>query len=55
MSQSLAKQTQDINTNKPIVPIYNFVREREFPTKRDNQLKSAYGIAIMKSYYSCVI
>ena len=46
VSQSLAKQTQDIiNTNKPIVPIYNFVREQEFPTKRDNQLKSAYGIA----------
>lgn len=46
VSQSLAKQTQNIiNTNKPIVPIYNFVREQEFPTKRDNQLKSAYGIA----------
>ena len=46
VSQSLAKQTQDIiNTNKPIVQIYNFVREQEFPTKRDNQLKSAYGIA----------
>ncbi|MDT4050058.1 N-acetyl-alpha-D-glucosaminyl L-malate synthase BshA [Staphylococcus arlettae] len=46
VSQSLAEQTQDIiNTNKPIVPIYNFVREQEFPTKRDNQLKSAYGIA----------
>ena len=46
VSQSLAKQTQDIiNTNKPIVPIYNFVREQEFPTKRDNQLNSAYGIA----------
>lgn len=46
VSESLAKQTQDIiQTDKPIVPIYNFVREQDFPTKRDNHLKSLYGIA----------
>ena len=46
VSESLAKQTQDIiQTDKPIVPIYNFVREQDFPTKRNNHLKSGYGIA----------
>ncbi len=51
VSQSLAKQTNDIiETDKEIVPIYNFVRENEFPTKPDvqteenEQLKACYGI-----------
>ncbi|WP_436853895.1 N-acetyl-alpha-D-glucosaminyl L-malate synthase BshA [Staphylococcus caeli] len=51
VSQSLAQQTYDIiETDKPIVPIYNFVREKEFPTKpelptqSDQQLKDCYGI-----------
>lgn len=51
VSQSLAQQTYDIiETDKPIVPIYNFVREKEFPTKpelptqSDQLLKDCYGI-----------
>ena len=51
VSQSLAKQTNDIiETNKEIIPIYNFVRENEFPTKpdvqteEDERLKACYGI-----------
>ncbi|MEB7671433.1 N-acetyl-alpha-D-glucosaminyl L-malate synthase BshA [Staphylococcus equorum] len=51
VSQSLAKQTNDIiETNKEIIPIYNFVREIEFPTKpdvqteEDERLKACYGI-----------
>ncbi|PTE43490.1 N-acetyl-alpha-D-glucosaminyl L-malate synthase BshA [Staphylococcus equorum] len=51
VSQSLAKQTNDIiETDKEIVPIYNFVRENEFPTKpdiqteEDERLKACYGI-----------
>ncbi|MDW4444125.1 N-acetyl-alpha-D-glucosaminyl L-malate synthase BshA [Staphylococcus saprophyticus] len=51
VSQSLAQQTYDIiETDKEIVPIYNFVREKEFPTKlntptsEDEQLKAYYGI-----------
>jgi hypothetical protein len=34
---SLAKQTQSIiETDKEIIPIYNFVREKEFPTQHEN-------------------
>ncbi|MEB7746582.1 N-acetyl-alpha-D-glucosaminyl L-malate synthase BshA [Staphylococcus equorum] len=51
VSQSLAKQTNDIiETNNEIIPIYNFVRENEFPTKpdvqteEDERLKACYGI-----------
>ncbi len=51
VSQSLAQQTYDIiETDKEIVTIYNFVREKEFPTKlntptsEDEQLKACYGI-----------
>ncbi|RIN47891.1 N-acetyl-alpha-D-glucosaminyl L-malate synthase BshA, partial [Staphylococcus simulans] len=51
VSQSLAEQTYDIiETDKRIVPIYNFVREKEFPvkpdqpTQDDDRLKSCYGI-----------
>ncbi|MEY8599570.1 N-acetyl-alpha-D-glucosaminyl L-malate synthase BshA [Staphylococcus shinii] len=51
VSQSLAEQTYDIiETDKRIVPIYNFVREKEFPVKPDqptqdeDRLKSCYGI-----------
>ncbi|MDN5696149.1 MAG: N-acetyl-alpha-D-glucosaminyl L-malate synthase BshA, partial [Staphylococcus equorum] len=51
VSQSLAKQTNDIiETDKEIIPIYNFVRENEFPTKpdvqteEDERLKACYGI-----------
>ncbi|MCG7339658.1 N-acetyl-alpha-D-glucosaminyl L-malate synthase BshA [Staphylococcus sp. ACRSN] len=52
VSKSLAQQTQDIiETDKEIVPIYNFVREKEFPTKteqlsdKSKHLKACYGIA----------
>ncbi|MCD8820152.1 N-acetyl-alpha-D-glucosaminyl L-malate synthase BshA [Staphylococcus gallinarum] len=51
VSESLAQQTQDIiETDKDILPIYNFVRENEFPTKSDElsekskHLKACYGI-----------
>lgn len=51
VSQSLAKKTNDIiETDKEIIPIYNFVRENEFPTKpdvqteEDERLKACYGI-----------
>ncbi|GGG85062.1 N-acetyl-alpha-D-glucosaminyl L-malate synthase BshA [Staphylococcus pragensis] len=45
VSHSLAKQTKDIiETEKEIVPIYNFVRENEFPTRRETKLKEMYGI-----------
>lgn len=53
VSQSLAKQTNDIiETDKEIIPIYNFVRENEFPTKpdvqteEDERLKACYGIKL---------
>ncbi|MDN6206248.1 MAG: N-acetyl-alpha-D-glucosaminyl L-malate synthase BshA, partial [Staphylococcus simulans] len=45
VSKSLAHQTQEIiGTDKEIIPIYNFVREIDFPTKRDDALKKVYGI-----------
>lgn len=51
VSKSLAEQTTDIiETDKTIIPIYNFVRENEFPTKHsmptesDIKLKACYGI-----------
>ncbi|PTG43658.1 N-acetyl-alpha-D-glucosaminyl L-malate synthase BshA, partial [Staphylococcus cohnii] len=51
VSKSLAEQTTDIiETDKAIIPIYNFVRENEFPTKHstptesDIKLKACYGI-----------
>ncbi|PTH45742.1 N-acetyl-alpha-D-glucosaminyl L-malate synthase BshA [Staphylococcus capitis] len=45
VSHSLAQQTYEIiDTNKEIVPIYNFVRENEFPTRHNEELKNCYGI-----------
>ena len=45
VSHSLAEQTYEIiDTNKEIVPIYNFVRENEFPTRHNEELKDCYGI-----------
>lgn len=51
VSKSLAQQTNDIiETDKEIIPIYNFVRENEFPTKSDQpttqseELKACYCI-----------
>ncbi|MGI2263308.1 N-acetyl-alpha-D-glucosaminyl L-malate synthase BshA [Staphylococcus cohnii] len=51
VSKSLAEQTTDIiETDKAIIPIYNFVRENEFPTKHstptesDIKLKACYEI-----------
>ncbi|PTI93757.1 N-acetyl-alpha-D-glucosaminyl L-malate synthase BshA [Staphylococcus simulans] len=45
VSKSLAHQTQEIiGTDKEIIPIYNFVREIDFPTKRNDALKKVYGI-----------
>ncbi len=46
VSKSLAQETHEIiETNKEIIPIYNFVRENEFPTKHNTALKSQFGIA----------
>ncbi|HCG74510.1 MULTISPECIES: N-acetyl-alpha-D-glucosaminyl L-malate synthase BshA [Staphylococcus] len=46
VSRSLARQTYEIiDTDKEIVPIYNFVRENEFPTCHNEELKESYGIA----------
>lgn len=46
VSQSLKEETYDIiKPNKDIVPIYNFVRETEFPTGYQPELKTSYGIA----------
>lgn len=40
VSRSLAQQTYEIiDTDKEIVPIYNFVRENEFPTCHNEELK----------------
>ncbi|MEK4861614.1 N-acetyl-alpha-D-glucosaminyl L-malate synthase BshA [Staphylococcus sp. FSL W8-0774] len=45
VSHSLAEQTKEIiHTEKEIIPIYNFVRENEFPTRHDENFKSDYGI-----------
>lgn len=45
VSQSLADETHAIiDTDKEIIPIYNFVREKEFPTKHNEALKEQYGI-----------
>lgn len=46
VSRSLARQTYEIiDTDKEIIPIYNFVRENEFPTCHNEELKESYGIA----------
>ncbi|UXR68746.1 N-acetyl-alpha-D-glucosaminyl L-malate synthase BshA [Staphylococcus sp. IVB6246] len=46
VSQSLKDETYEIiQPNKDIVPIYNFVRESEFPTEYQPELKASYGIA----------
>ena len=46
VSRSFAQQTYEIiDTDKEIVPIYNFVRENEFPTCHNEELKESYGIA----------
>ncbi|MCT2595204.1 N-acetyl-alpha-D-glucosaminyl L-malate synthase BshA [Staphylococcus warneri] len=46
VSHSLAEQTKEIiHTDKEIVPIYNFVRENEFPTRHDETFKTDYGIS----------
>ncbi|QLK86153.1 N-acetyl-alpha-D-glucosaminyl L-malate synthase BshA [Staphylococcus sp. 17KM0847] len=45
VSTSLMQETYEIiKPNKDIVPIYNFVRESEFPTGYNAQLKQSYGI-----------
>lgn len=46
VSESLKDETYEIiKPNKAIVPIYNFVRESEFPTGYNAELKASYGIA----------
>ena len=46
VSESLMQETHEIiKPNKDIVPIYNFVRESEFPTGYNSDLKASYGIA----------
>jgi len=46
VSHSLVEQTKEIiHTDKEIVPIYNFVRENEFPTRHDETFKTDYGIS----------
>ncbi len=56
VSKSLAQETHEIiETNKEIIPIYNFVRENEFPTKHNTALKSQFGIAPdEKSVNTCI-
>ncbi|MEJ7540757.1 N-acetyl-alpha-D-glucosaminyl L-malate synthase BshA [Staphylococcus intermedius] len=45
VSESLKKETNEIIApQKEIVPIYNFVRESEFPTGYNSDLKESYGI-----------
>ncbi|MEQ6029066.1 N-acetyl-alpha-D-glucosaminyl L-malate synthase BshA [Staphylococcus saccharolyticus] len=45
VSHSLAQQTYEIiDTQKEIIPIYNFVRENEFPTRHNEELKACYSI-----------
>ncbi|PCF75539.1 N-acetyl-alpha-D-glucosaminyl L-malate synthase BshA [Staphylococcus delphini] len=46
VSESLKAETNEIIApQKEIVPIYNFVRESEFPTGYNTDLKESYGIA----------
>ncbi|NBK46378.1 N-acetyl-alpha-D-glucosaminyl L-malate synthase BshA [Staphylococcus delphini] len=46
VSESLKAETNEIIApQKEIVPIYNFVRESEFPTGYNTGLKESYGIA----------
>ncbi|HEC2156006.1 TPA: N-acetyl-alpha-D-glucosaminyl L-malate synthase BshA [Staphylococcus delphini] len=46
VSVSLKAETNEIIApQKEIVPIYNFVRESEFPTGNNTDLKEGYGIA----------
>lgn len=46
VSESLKAETNEIIApQKEIVPIYNFVRESEFPTGYNIELKESYGIA----------
>ncbi|EKU47465.1 N-acetyl-alpha-D-glucosaminyl L-malate synthase BshA [Staphylococcus massiliensis] len=45
VSHALKDETMDIiKPNKTITPIYNFVRENEFPTCYNPKLKETYGI-----------
>lgn len=45
VSESLKEETNEIIApQKEIVPIYNFVRESEFPTGYNSELKESYGI-----------
>ncbi|MBI5975366.1 N-acetyl-alpha-D-glucosaminyl L-malate synthase BshA [Staphylococcus canis] len=45
VSESLKQQTHEIiDVNKEIIPIYNFVRESEFPTGYNPKAKASYGI-----------
>ncbi|WP_281191169.1 N-acetyl-alpha-D-glucosaminyl L-malate synthase BshA [Staphylococcus schleiferi] len=45
VSQSLKAQTNEIIApNKEIIPIYNFVRESEFPTRYNPSFKESYHI-----------
>ncbi|QDW98794.1 N-acetyl-alpha-D-glucosaminyl L-malate synthase BshA [Staphylococcus agnetis] len=46
VSQSLKDETyQIIEPDKEIVPIYNFVREHEFPVGHQPELRASYGIS----------
>lgn len=46
VSESLMDETYEIiKPDKEIVPIYNFVRESEFPTGYNAELKASYGIS----------
>ncbi|UEX89155.1 N-acetyl-alpha-D-glucosaminyl L-malate synthase BshA [Staphylococcus ratti] len=45
VSQSLKEETYDIiQPNKEIIPIYNFVKEQDFPIGRQQDLRASYGI-----------
>ncbi|MCE4965795.1 N-acetyl-alpha-D-glucosaminyl L-malate synthase BshA [Staphylococcus chromogenes] len=46
VSQSLKKETYEIiQPEKEIIPIYNFVKEKDFPQGRQPKLRTSYGIA----------
>lgn len=46
VSQSLKEETYEIiQPEKEIIPIYNFVKEKDFPQGRQPKLRTSYGIA----------
>ena len=50
VSHSLAHKLMKLSIQKEIIPIYNFVRENEFPTRHNEELKDCYGISPEERY-----